>query len=421
MRFIKLTRTARTFALVPALLVGMTMSVAAGARDTSLGPAPGSCRVLAMDGVIEIPFDVYRGDIRFRAEVNGHPVHLLLDDGSMWDQLLFWGGPETDALGLEYDEGQATIGDPSGESAITSRMASGISLRLPGVEFTDQTALITPYSSGVSKMWQGSVGQVSATVFKHFVVDIDFDEMVITLIEPEKFEYHGGGVAIAWKPLGFGPWAIPARLELADGRSVSLDLMMDLGYNDQLEISTTGEHEIAVPQRALPAVLGRNIQGEATLGHLGRLRSVHIGGYEVEDVLASFVSEEQSDDTFSEVMVGLGLLSRFNLVYDHSRQRLFVEPNRSFTDPFEHDMSGMVLAKGEGGYLTATRVHEDSPARRAGVREGDRVKTINGRPAGEFDLWELQPLMRRKGETVTLVVERGNEELQVEIKLRRVI
>jgi len=31
-----------------------------------------------------------------------------------------------------------------------------------------------------------------------------------------------------WRPMGFRPWSIPATLELSDGRSVSLDLMVDL-------------------------------------------------------------------------------------------------------------------------------------------------------------------------------------------------
>jgi hypothetical protein len=413
-------RNVKSFFLKMILLAAVTTPVAAGEKHPAADPPPGRCRILSEDGVIKIPFDVYRGDIRFRGEINGHPVHLLLDDGFMWDPLLFWGGPEVDSLGLEYD-GQAMIGEPSQDNAIASRTASGITLRLPGVEFTDQTAVVTPGSSGVSRMWKGSVGQVSATFFKHFVVDINFDEMMMTLIEPEKFEYRGGGTGIPWKPLGFGPWAIPARLGLAGGRSVSLDLMMDLGYNDQLQISTTGEHEIAVPEKALPASLGFDIQGEETLGHIGRVPTVHIGGYEVKDVLAAFVSREHSAETFSEVMIGLGLLSRFNLVFDHSGQRLFIEPNRSLAEPFEHDMSGMVLEKGEGDHLIVDRVFEDSPARNAGIRQGDRITMINDRPAAEFDFWDRHALMRREGETVTLMVERGGEKLQFEIELRRVI
>jgi hypothetical protein len=34
-------------------------------------------------------------------------------------------------------------------------------------------------------------------------------------------------------------------------------------------------------------------------------------------------------------MIGLGLLSRFNLVFDASRNLLYVAPNSSFSDPFD--------------------------------------------------------------------------------------
>ena len=52
--------------------------------------------------------------------------------------------------------------------------------------------------------------------------------------------------------MGNGPSLIPATLKLADGRAVSLDLMLDIGYNDQLQLATGGPHKIAVPRPALP-------------------------------------------------------------------------------------------------------------------------------------------------------------------------
>ncbi|UCC43531.1 MAG: PDZ domain-containing protein, partial [Candidatus Zixiibacteriota bacterium] len=357
---------------------------------STLTPPPGSYRVLSEDRIITFPFEVFRGDIRFRAEINGREVYMLLDDGFMWDQILFWGSPTVDSLNLNYDGETDIGGGPDDDASIASRTASGITIRFPGVEFTDQTAVVTPYSSGVSNMWQGSIGQVSGTFLKHFVVDINFDDMMITLIEPHKFVYRGQGAEIPWTPLGFGPWAIPASLSLTDGRSVSMDLMMDLGYNDQLQIATRGEHDITVPERALPASLGRNIQGTETLGHIGRLPSVIIGGYEIKDVLSGFVSEEHSGHTFHEGMIGLGLLSHFNLVFDYSRQRLFVEPNRNFTAPFIYNMSGLALRPGSGNYLSIQRVHSDSPASEAGLQVGDRVIQINRRSVTEYDFWELQ-------------------------------
>jgi len=313
----------------------LTSGLYAGEIDSVLGPPPGSYKILSEDGTIKIPFELFGGDIRYECKVNGHPVHMLLDDGFMWDQLLFWGGPVIDSLGLEYDGEINVGGGTDDDKGIASKTASGITVGFPDVEFTEQTAIVTPSSSGVSTMWSGSAGQVSAMFFKHFVVDINFDNMMITLIPKDDFEYHGQGTEVPWEPLGFGPRGIPATLSLADGKKISMTLLMDLGYNDQLKLRTRGEHNITVPDKVVPASLGKNIQGLETRGYIGRLPSINIGGYEIINPLVAYVAEEHSENTISEAMIGLGLLSRFNLTFDFYRQRIFFEPSQKFSEPFE--------------------------------------------------------------------------------------
>ncbi|MEE8575665.1 MAG: PDZ domain-containing protein [candidate division Zixibacteria bacterium] len=382
---------------------------------------PGSYRIVASDGVVRFPFDIFGGDIRFDAEINGHPVKMLLDDGFHWDPLLFWGSPEVDALGFTYD-GEIAIGGSSDESnLIPSRTASGITLTLPGVEFYDQTAVITAYTSGNASMWTGSVGQVSCTFLKHFVVDINFDEMMITLIEPAKFKYSGKGSEIHWKPLGFGPWSIPATIALGDGRTVSLELLMDLGYNDQLQIASGGKHNISPPKQSIAGSLGFDIQRNETLGFFGRVSEVNIGGYSVDGVICSFAAEEHTESAFHEAMIGLGLLSRFNLVFDRTRERMFVEPNQSYKKPYEFNMSGFSLRRGRGDYLSVARVHPNSPASEAGLIVGDIITQINGRPASDYSRSERSSLFQQAGGTVTIVTTRDNQELKLSLTLRRLI
>jgi S1-C subfamily serine protease len=52
---------------------------------------------------------------------------------------------------------------------------------------------------------------------------------------------------------------------------------------------------------------------------------------------------------------------------------------------------------------------------------GDKVIRINDTEAAEHDTWSLRKLLKREGETLSLVVSRGDEELEVSITLRRVI
>lgn len=409
------------FVSAMALCVMLTTVPAFGEDgDSLLTPAPGGYRILSPDSVISFPFEVFQGDIFFRGGINGREVRLLLDDGFMWDQLLFWGSPLVDSLGLTYD-GDVSIGETDEPGAISSRTASNITLKFPGVEFFDQTAVVAPYSSGVSTMWSGSEGQVSCTFFKHFVVDINFDSMKITLIPPDKFAYRGSGAEIPWRPMGFGPWSIPITLDLADGRRETLEAMMDLGYNDQLQIASDREHHILPPEHTQPISMGFNIHRQETRGLIGRVAKVSIGGYDVEDVLAGFIVPEDGDNAYHEVMIGLGLLSRFNLIFDYSRRRMFVEPNHTWGDPFEYNMSGIVTGRGDGDYLLIKSLIPGSPAAEAGLKVGDKITALNGRPATSYTFWEWGPIMRQAGATVTLTVLREGGVVDVSFVLRRLL
>ena len=402
------------------IFIIVTGSLADG-TDTTFGPPPGSYRILSEDSVIRIPFEIYRGDIRYECKVNGHPVHMLLDDGFLWDQLLFWGGAVVDSLGFTYDGEAGVRGGASDDEGIASKTASGITVSFPDVEFYDQTAFVTSSSSGVSTMWAGSAGQVSTMFLKHFVVDINFDDMIITLIPRENFVYRGGGAEVPWQPMDFGPRGIPATLRLADGREVSLTLLMDLGYNNQLQLRTRDEHNITVPDKFVPASLGMNIQRQETRGYIGRLPSVIIGGHEISNPLVSYVAEEHTDHTLSEAMIGLGLLSRFNLTFDFYRQRIFFEPAKNLNEPYEYDMTGLTMRRGQGDYYDIVRVAPDSPAEEAGLKVGDRVLQVDGRAITDYDHFELKPLFQQKGVTIKFLIEREGEQRPVSLTLRRLL
>ena len=144
-----------------------------GIQDTlstgELGPPPGTYTIISNSGRIIIPFEFYRNKFRFRAEVNGRICEMLLDNGSLWDQLLFFGSPKVDSIGFDTT-GEIAIGNTPAD------VAGGISVGFGDVIFHEQTAVITRYDPDLPNLWEGFDGQISATFFKHFVVRIDFDE-----------------------------------------------------------------------------------------------------------------------------------------------------------------------------------------------------------------------------------------------------
>lgn len=370
-------------------------------------------RILEPGKPILIPFDVHRGDIRIVGEVAGRPVRMLIDNGTLWDDLLFFGSPLVDSLGFSF-EGDAVVGGSGQGPGLASKTASGVTLRFPGVEFLNQNAVVTPYTPGAVNMWEGSEGQISGALFKSFVVTIDFDEMVITLTEPQRFRYDGPGATLPMTELPSKMWAIPATLELSDGRPVSTDLALDLGNSNPLQISTGRDHRFSVPRASIAASLGFGMQGEV-FGRFGPVEKLMLGGITVAKVLAAFEQGNQ----FEEAMVGFELLSRFNLIFDYPHGRLILEPNSHLADPFHFSVGGATLTSVPAGGVRVGRVAPRSPAERAGLQQGDRILEVGRADVSRRDLLEVGALLEAQGSTAALTVERDGTRLPVEVPVGR--
>lgn len=154
---------------------------------------------------------------------------------------------------------------------------------------------------------------------------------------------------------------------------------------------------------------------------MGRLKSIEIGGFVIDDLLTAFRSQDDKVRHFHESLLGLALLSKFNFTYDYPNRRMFIEPSKNFNTPTESDMSGLKTRRVAGEYLEVITVLPGSPAEEMGIHAGDRVLTINDREAVSYDSWELKPLLSQEGNRVSLVIERDGEKRDVVIVLRRLV
>ena len=91
--------------------------------------------------------------------------------------------------------------------------------------------------------------------------------------------------------------------------------------------------------------------------------------------------------------LGAEVLGRMTVILDYPRNEIFVRRNQSFYQPFEFDMSGLVVKK----LLTPQKrwyvgdVRQGSPAQLAGILPFDEILTINSIP---IVLWEMDLLVK---------------------------
>jgi len=279
---------------------------------------------------------VFDGEIRLHGRVNGHEARMLIDNGALWDQLLFFGSPKVDALDLQRDGEILVQGAGSGDP-IVADMASGISVSFDGkdgrsINFEGQPGVIMPYDPEKPNPWGLTEGQVSSALFKGFAVGFDFDEGIMTLVRSTSFDPKGKGTEVPIKPGRDGGWSIPGALTLHDGRRLELDMTMDLGWDDPVAINTGEAHNIELPPGLKKTPMGFGAQGRV-YGYYGSVLRLEIG-FTLHDVTATYSTVEDGGAKVAETMVGLGTFQRFHIIFDYPRHRLFLKPNRKFKEPF---------------------------------------------------------------------------------------
>jgi hypothetical protein len=311
-------------------------SVSFSQQDQPSQPTlPGKYEIVSKNGKVSIPFELYRGKIRMTAKVNGRDCHFMIDNGSLWDELLFFGSPKVDSVALDYTA-ETVIGDSNVANPVRADIASNVTLTFEDVVFTKQTAIVTRYDPRLPNLWEGTDGQVSATFFKHFVVRIDFDRSVIELLRPEEFDDSDSGRALTMKPGPHDSRTIQADIETSDGSRTSIDLLVDLGGLYPLYLPVGKYDSIRLPKDAVKSSLGAGLFRQE--GFLGRVKSIGLGKYVLNDVVTAFTVVDKDADVYGNTMIGFPLLQRFNLTFDYFKERLILEPSEAFDRPFKINM-----------------------------------------------------------------------------------
>jgi predicted aspartyl protease len=374
--------------------------------------------------VVEVPFELDRTWVVIPISVNhSRPLRFVLDTGA--SGTLVNNPALTDQLNLTIGGTTEVRGSGSGPSPVYS-IAKNVNFNIGGVELNDRTLLVPtrtgPMGPSIPSPWDGVIGR---PIFTGLVVELDWVKQVLKLY-PSTYRYAGKGAVL---PLTFDEGGRPyttATVVVEGDASILAKLVVDTGANATALWLDLGSHpDIKLPRTSISAVLGRGASGEVR-GYIGRVRSIKLGGYEVTAVLTSFRDASSGTLGLGGRQGGLGaeLLGRFKVIFDYARKQMILEPNGNFNDPFEFTMSGlgfMPMRPGALG-LRIAQVYDSSPAKEAGLTEGDEILTINGRDIREFKPGEFLQIFRiDTGKELVLTVRRGTEQFEKKLKLRRFI
>ena len=312
-----------------------------------------------------------------------------------------------------YAHGEAVA--PGGHTDVG--VVAGIPLHLGQAMFRPESLAVVDLHHVEPLVGLAYAGILGHDFLTRYVTRVDYDRRVVELFTPSRFVYRGPGrILPVWieadQPFALGLLylngrTIPAKLKLDTG---SLDVLgLNGSFVQQAELTRGGS-------RRLPAS-GAGIGGKVT-GYVIRLDSVGIASTTVAQPIAAYSADvERRGDAGT---LGVGLLGRFNLVFDYSRHRVILEPTARTHAPMGYDASGLLLTSvGPGLQGTAVLgVDRGSPADTAGIRQGDVLVAIDSLPSTQLSLSGIRERLSLSGTDVSMVFLRRGKERHVVLRLR---
>jgi PDZ domain/Aspartyl protease len=362
-----------------------------------------------------VPFELINRHIVIGATVNGSaPLSFVLDTG---DKLAIVDLGRARQLGLALGR-EARVGG-LGSSQLTGYFVTGATVTVPAVPRAAQPVVLAlPLAPLASRLGHDFDGLLGADFIRQFVVEIDYAARTVTLHDPAEFHYTGSGEVVSIHFNAAGHPVIQASVTPLGGEPIAATFLVDIGAGTGVSLHSPFAAAHHLPAAADPTIRAIGIRGAGGegSGRFGRLASFRIGALTLSRPLALF--SEDTAGAFANAAidgnVGYDILRRFRVFLDYTHERMILEPAAGFDAPFARPMTGFVFETAPADFhrFTVTAVLQSSPASEAGVRAGDEIAAIDGRPASDLtltaiaDLFE-QPVARR------LRLRRGGQVVEV--------
>ncbi len=392
-------------------IIGMTAGGAVVEAKASPSPRSGTAR-----DTVHIPFRLEGNHVFITARVKGSgPLRLLIDTGfpiSLLDR------EQARALKLKARGGLKLAG--VGGGAVDGVFLEEVTFTLPGLKFSTKAVGAAPLADWGRYSGLRVDGVIGYNFFSRYVVEIDYGASVMRVGEPGGYSYSGAGEAVPLMLAGTDP-LIEAKVLVPGLAPVGGKFVIDTGSEGALHLN----ERFTKTNNLLSAVRGAiagNVTGAA--GGLrvltGRVQALRVGPFEIKAPTADFSTGDTGDYAG---LIGGEILRRFTVILDYPHRRMILEANSHLAEPFEEDMSGAsLLAEGvDFRTFTVSGVAEGTPAAEAGLREGDVLSAIDGIPAAQFTLSQIEQMFRREGADYLLSVKRDGRVLQIRMKTRRLV
>jgi hypothetical protein len=409
---------------------------------------------------IVIPFELSNNLIIIDVEVNNVKLSMLLDTGS--DKNLLFSFPENDTIEFINSKKIKINGFGKGD-LIEGFITKNNKLKIKDyVDTNFELLLITDENiSIINKLGIPINGIIGFSFFKDFLVEINYQSQKVILYKNLNVLSKRRLKRYKTQPISLvdnKPY-INLKTNIGD-RDNNVKLLLDSGLGDGLWLFENDS--IKCINEFIFDVLGRGLGGDVS-GKKSRVDKLVLLDFVLKGALVSFPDYNSfSDLKFIEGRNGsLGgeVIKRFNWFLDYKNQKVYFKPNLFFKDSFNYNMSGIEIQhrgvewiKSEVKSTSTTNIinleefvfddlkrkykykyelkpvfeiysiRDNSPAKNAGLLEGDKIVSINGKLGHNYTIQKITDLFQSdEGKVIIIEVERDGKILKFKFQLEKIL
>ncbi len=241
-------------------------------------------------------------------------------------------------------------------------------------------------------------GIIGYDLLSNYVVELDYDEMVMKLYQPEGFTYGGDGEAFKFKLVNYIP-TIEASVTLNNGESYKDYFFINTGAGTSMDFNTffASKHDVISKTGNHYSYPVAGLADEETMHYEGRVKKFGLGGFEFDEMPVGISQARHGIQHNKKVagILGNNLLQRFNITFNYSTSTVYFQANEKNKKPFLVNASGLNLQYAEDlQTVLVHRIFEGSPAEAAGIQENAEITSINGKEVSTYTLPEIRNMLK---------------------------
>jgi membrane-associated protease RseP (regulator of RpoE activity) len=295
------------------------------------------------------------------------------------------------------------------------------SIQLGQATIKDQVFVVLPLDSMSNVEGVDEQGMIGFETFRRFVTRVDYGAHTLTLIDPKSFDPKDSGTPV---PFAFNGNTIEIQ---ASYNGHSGNFTVDTGSRASLTVNGpfAAKNDLAAgAAKSVEAVTSWGVGGASRSLAL-RGNALQIGPYTIGDPVVEISTDKGGAfaDASLAGNIGAGILKRYVVTLDYEHSTLYLKPvSGAVADLDTFDRAGMWFNQSADGYAVVD-VTKGAPAESAGLKVGDAIVAVDGKPATSIPVYEMRKRLRddTPGTAVTLTVKSGGATRDVKVTLRDLI